>query len=151
MSVNREPKRKPDSFNDINTISDVTYNEASGAKKVMIIEPVVTKAVIATDSYDFGSYVKVTGTTYTLDCLGKAHSALSTYNIGDIVTTGGFIYRATENKISGVFNASSWIQVSSKVIGPISISAGAVVSTGRWHNTVSAIGFLVEDPSVFRK
>lgn len=151
MSIFRDPTRKASGQIDLGTIEDIEHNKSTGARKVMIVEPVIKRAVLATDHYDFGSYVKVTGTSYTLDCLGRAYDPLKTYNIGDIVTNGGFVYQANENNVTGAFDATKWKKVADKVIGPIPVSAGAVVSTGKWHNTVSAAGFLIDDDSIFTK
>jgi hypothetical protein len=144
-------RRKNKSVQDIGLLENVVYNESAGAKKIIIIEPVVRSAVGASDSYAFGSYVKVTGTTYTLDCLGKAHSSSVVYRRGDLVTVTTTIYVANQDNVTGTFDASKWAAVSTKQIGPVTITAGSVVCVGKWHNTVSVAGFLVEDESVISK
>lgn len=141
--------RKNRELMDEGALANVEHNDASGAKKVVVVEPVVKSAVIATDTYPFGSLVKVTGTTYTLDLLNKAYSSSISYVKGELVTQGGFVYLCTNNT-TGTFDAQSWSQKSAKSIGPVTITAGAVVCCGEWHNTVSAIGFLCEDASLFR-
>lgn len=143
----QEPSRRTGKNTDPASIEVIEYNEATGSRKIMIVEPVVKKAVIATDSYPFGSFVKVTGTTYTLDCLGRAYSPTNTYRKNSIVTQGGFVYLAKEDGITGAFNTSKWRKVANKTVGPVSIGAGSLVCTGRWHNSVSAIGFLIDETS----
>jgi len=145
-------KKKPHRITGKNTdpasIEVIEYNEASGSRKVMIVEPVVKKAVIATDSYSFGSFVKVTGTAYTLDCLGKAYNVALVYNRNSLVTNGGFVYLAQEDGITGAFDATKWIKIADKVVGPVTVTAGSVVSCGKYHNSVSAIGFLIDEDSL---
>jgi hypothetical protein len=135
---------------DIFVIANEVYNESAGANKVMLVEPVVIKPVSAIDALPLGSYVKVTGTTYTLDLINKAHNPATEYNIGDLVTNGGFVYSAQERNIKGTFDASKWRLEAIKSIGPIAITAGSVVCVGPFHNTVSVAGFLVDDDSVFK-
>ena len=79
--------------------------------------------------------------------LGKAYASGSNYKRGDVVTNGTDIYMANEDNVTGTFDASKWRKVAPKVIGPIAIIAGSVVSTGRWHNSVTEPGWLVDDES----
>ncbi len=94
-----------------------------------------------------GKYVKVTGTAYTLDLLGRAYDSSKEYGKGDIVSHITSIYKANEDMITGAFDVSKWTKVADKTIGPVTIVAGAVVCTGRWHNSVTEAGFLVDDKS----
>ena len=147
-------KRVHKSGADFGDINNVVYNDHAGADKVIIVEPVVKKAVLATDTYPFGSYVKVTGTTYTLDLLNHAYNPASFYKTGAMVTNGGNVYVANpldSNPITGAFDASKWTLVSTKQIGPVTITAGSVVCCGKYHNTVGAAGFLIEDDTEIKK
>lgn len=144
-----KPKRKTVNQEDFGSMAAHNYNEPTAAKKIMIIEPVVIKAVTGAENVGFGKYVKVTGTSYTLDCVDKAYDSNKTYRKGDVVTNGTSIYMATEDNITGTFDATHWQKVADKQIGPIAVVAGSTVCTGRWHNTVTANGFLVDDESFF--
>ncbi len=134
------------------SILNEVFNEASGSNKMMIVEPVVLSPVIATTQIPFGSYVKVTGTTYTLDLLGKAHDPSKPYARNSIVTTGGNIYAAETDIVAKAFDvADGWKFLATKTVGPVTILAGAVVCVGKYHNCVTAVGWLVDDDSEIRK
>lgn len=143
----REPKRKITVEQDLGAIEALKYNDAIGGIKMMVIQPVIKKAVGINEIVGAGKLVKITGTNYTLDLLGKAYSATSKYQKGDVVTNGGFVYLCNEDNVTGAFDATKWILKADKTIGPIPINAGETVSTGRWHNSVSVAGFLVDDES----
>lgn len=147
MAKPKEPIRNASSRQDIGAIQAIKYNDAAGSDKVIIIEPVIKAAVGAGDNIGAGKYVKIIGTTYTLDLIGKAYSAISIYQKGDIVTNTTYIYMAEQDNITGAFDVTKWKKVADKSIGPITINAGAVVSTGRWHNCVTTAGWLVDDMS----
>jgi hypothetical protein len=136
---------------DLGSIFNEAYNEPSGAIKQIIVEPVVRRPVTASDLIPFGSYVKVTGTTYQLRLLGKAYNPLKVYRKNEMVTQGGRVYIAEEDGITGTFDASKWNDVAPDIIGPITIQAGSVVCCGRFHNNVNAAGFLIDDDSEIKK
>ena len=140
--------RKIKEISDVGAIKNAEYNDAAGGQKMIIVEPVVKAAVIATDTYQIGSYVKVTGTSYTLNLLGKDYSTSENYRPGNIAAQAGNVYLC-KTETTGTFDSSKWELKSVKVIGPVTISAGALVSTGPWHNTVSAIGYICEDETRF--
>lgn len=144
----KSPIRTISTRQDLGSIEAIKYNDATGAGKVIIVEPAIQRTVGASEIVGPGKYVKVTGTSYTLDLLGKAYSAAATYQRGDVVSQGADIYLAMEDSITGVFDASKWRRVAPKQISAIPIVAGSVVTTGRWHNTVTAAGFLVDDDSM---
>jgi hypothetical protein len=129
------------------SIMNEVYNEPSGSYKMMIVEPVVKRAVLATEKLPFGSYVRVTGTTYTLQLLDKAYSASAVYRRNSIVTQGGFVWIAEDDNLTGTFDASKWRNVAPATVGPVTVTAGSVVCLGRYHNNCNAAGFLVEDDS----
>jgi hypothetical protein len=87
--------------------------------------------------------------TYIASIDGNKLKYNKTYRKGDVVTNGTSIYMATEDNITGTFDATHWQKVADKQIGPIAVVAGSTVCTGRWHNTVTANGFLVDDESFF--
>lgn len=128
-------------------IQNESYNESAGAIKHMIVEPVVKNAVGADDQVPFGAYVKVIGTAYTLRLLGKDHDPSRVYRQNQLAVSGGRVYISLEDNISGTFDATKWRDVAPSSIGPVTITAGAVVCTGRYHNNVGAAGWLVEDDS----
>lgn len=139
-----DPKDTPSIMNEV-------YNEPSGSNKVMIVEPVVSKPVLAADLLPFGSYVKVTGTTYTLQLLSKAYVPGNKYRKNDTVTNGGNVYVAEIENIDAAFTVGNWRYVAPAVVGPITVVAGAVVCNGKYHNNINAAGFLVEDDTEILK
>ena len=141
--------RKIKEIMDVDALSNVEHNDASGAKKVIIVEPVVLKAVTATDIYPFGSLVKVTGTAYTLNVLNKNYDPANSYVKGEIVAQGSFVWLCV-SPTTGTFDSNAWENKAPQSIGPVAVVAGSVVCCGQWHNTVSAIGFLCDDGSIFR-
>lgn len=143
----KKPTRSADSQQDLGAIPAIRYNDAAGADKIIIVEPVVVKAVAAVDIVGSGKYVKITGNTYTLDLKGRAYDPTKTYQKGDVVTETTDIYLCLEDRVTGTFDASKWRKVAPKTVGPVAITAGSVVCTGRWHNAVSVAGFLVDDSS----
>jgi len=64
------------------------------------------------------------------------------------VTNGGSVYLATRDNITGTFDATDgWRKVADSTVAGIPAVVGDVVSTGRWHNSISVAGFLVDDES----
>lgn len=147
MANPKDPVRKVKARQDLGSIEAAVYNDAAGAKKFIVVEPPVIKAVGASENVGAGKLVKVSGTTYTLDLVDKAYNSGAVYQKGDVVTNTTFVYMALEDGITGTFDSSKWKKVADKSIGPVTIVAGAIVSTGRWHNTVTGAGFLVDDES----
>jgi hypothetical protein len=136
---------------DPNLISNTSYNEAAGAIKQIIVEPVVKSPVDANTQIPFGSYVKVTGTSYTLRLLGKNHDTGRTYRKYDLAVQGGRVYIANQNGIKGAFDATLWTDVAPSTVGPVTITAGSVVCCGKYHNNINAAGFLIDDDSEIKK
>jgi len=132
-------------------IMNEVYNEASGSNKVMLVEPVVLRPVTAIEQLPFGSYVKVTGTAYTLQLLNKAHNPATVYRKNDLVTQGGNVYICQQNGVVGAFDVNLWIYAAPATVGSVTILAGSVVSNGRYHNNINAAGFLVDDNSEIKK
>lgn len=149
MAINaKRPQRAVTTTDfDLGSIAAHRWNDTTGADKVIVVEPVVKRAVLANEVVGAGQLVKVTGTTYTLDLLGRAYDVAKTYQKGDVVTSGAVVYLAMQDQITGVFDATKWKNVAPKQVGPVTIVAGAVVGTGRWHNTVTGAGFLVDEDS----
>lgn len=141
------PVRRTQAKQDLGAIDSIKYNDAAGADKVIIVEPVVSRAVAGGENVGAGKYVKVTGTSYTLDLVGRVYDTSINYQKGDVVSQGTDIYLCMNDNVTGAFDASKWKRVAPKQIGPVTITAGSVVCTGRWHNTVTAAGFLVDDES----
>jgi hypothetical protein len=134
---------------DVDSLLNIQHNDYSGSCKVMIVEPVVVRAVTSAEKLPHGSYIKVTGTTYTLDLLGSAYSSGTIYAQGQLVTQGGFIYECNKDGTTGTFDAQFWEKRAVQQIGPVAITAGAVVSVGPWHNSATAAGFLVADDAKY--
>jgi len=142
---------------DMDHIQNVIYNEPTGAQKNINIEPVVKDTYTGGAQVAFGSLIKVAaGTTaYTMDCIGKLHDPSKPYRRGDIVTSGADVYICARDIEPKAFDASpdsgDWSKVAPKVIAAIPTSGGAVVCTGKYHNSIDASGFLIEDSSTFSK
>jgi hypothetical protein len=144
-------KRSNQSVKDLGSIANEVYNEGSGAYKMMIVEPLVVRAVGANDIITEGSYVKVTGTTYQLRRLGNAYNSSTTYRKGQTAVNAGNIYLAEEDYITGTFDITKWRYLAPETVGPITVVAGSVVTSGPYHNNVNAAGFLVADSAPFKK
>lgn len=148
MAKPKDPIRTTSARQDLGSIESISYNDAAGAKKVIVIEPVVVRAVAGGERIGAGKYVKITGTSYTLDLVGRAYNSGATYKLGDVVSESTFIYKANVDiNTPEAFDATKWRKVADKQVGPVTIVAGSVVNTGRWHNSVTTAGFLVDDDS----
>lgn len=146
----KEPIRNISARQDSGATDSIKYNDSAGADKVIIIDPPIKKAVGAGEVVGPGAYVKITGTSYTLDLINRAYDTSKTYQKGDVVTQGSDIYMAMQDSITGTFDSSKWKKVAPKQISSIPVNAGDTVTTGRWHNTVTVAGFLVDDRSVIK-
>jgi hypothetical protein len=133
------------------SIQNEIYNEATGAVKQIIVEPVVKNSVTADTQIPFGAYVKITGTSYTLRLLGKDYDTNRVYRKYDRVVQSGRIWIAQEDNVTGTFDANMWADVAPSTVGPVTVVAGSVVCCGRYHNNVNAIGFLIDDDSEIKK
>jgi len=138
---------------DMDYIQNAIYNDATGAQKGINVQPVIKKAYAANEQVAFGSYVKITGGgVYSQVCVGKAHSASSTYRRGDLVTTGGNVYIAnTDITNAHAFDSDEWTKVAPATIAGIPNAVGDVVCVGKYHNAISVAGFLCEDETTYRK
>lgn len=138
---------------DMDHIQNVIYNESTGAQKNINVEPVVKDTYTANAQVAFGSLIKVAaGTTdYTVACIGKAHSAASNYRRGDLVTQGGRVYICSQDIDPKAFDAADWCDVAPATIASIPTSGGAVICTGKYHNSINVNGFLIEDSATFSK
>lgn len=146
----RQPQRNTRTVQDLGNIESIRYNDAAGASKVIVVDAPIKRAVLASEDVGPGKYVKITGTQYTLDLLNKAYDSTYEYQRGDVVSESGNIYLAQADNITGVFDATKWLKVAPKQIANIPCAAGAVVTTGRWHNSVTVVGFLVDDESAIK-
>ena len=147
MAKPKEPIRNAGTRQDLGSIEAIAYNDAAGAKKVMLVDAPIKRTVSINEIVGAGKFVKITGTSYTLDLLGRAYSSSLFYVKGDVVTESTSVYMALEDNITGTFDATKWTKVADKQIASIPVAAGTVVTTGRWHNSVSVAGFLVDDSS----
>lgn len=122
------------------------HNEATGAKKVIIVQPDIKDAYVANTPVGAGKLIKITAAgTYNLVMVDRDYDPTKSYNLGDIAVNGGRVYMAQADKITGVFDPSNWRDMAPATITGIPNVAGDVVTTGRWHNAISVAGFLVED------
>ena len=122
------------------------HNEASGSKKVMIVEPSVVRAVVADEIVGAGRYVKISAAgPYSLKCLGRDYDSGKKYQIGDIAVQGGKVYICNHDGATGAFDSDHWIAKANATVPGIPANLGDVISIGRWHNAIDVAGFLVED------
>ena len=143
----KQPGRNVNTNQDLGAIPAIEYNDAVGAKKVIMVEPTIIKATSASENVGAGKLVKLSATPYGLDMVGRVYSAAATYQQGDVVTETASVYMATEDNITGAFDATKWRKVADKSITGIPSAVGAIVSTGRWHNAITVAGWLVDDDS----
>lgn len=143
----KEPNRNVKTKQDLGSIDAIQHNDAVGAKKVIMVEPTIVRATLASENVGAGRLVKIGSAQYGLDMVGRAYNPANTYQQGDIVTNTTYVYMAQADGITGAFDASNWRKVADKTITGIHSSVGAVVSTGRWHNAITVAGFLCDDES----
>lgn len=141
---------------DQDSIQNTIYNEATGSQKNINLEPVIKDTYTANQQVEFGALVKVAADgTYDQICVGKDHSDSEDYRLGQIVTSGGDVYICTVPHKAEAFDASAdtgkWTKVAPATISGIPVKAGQTVCVGKYHNSISVAGFLVDDSSVFSK
>ena len=148
MAKPKDPTRSLRTRQDLGAIPAIQHNDAAGAQKNIDIEPAYLRTTTAGENVGPGKLVKISATPYDLELKDKAYSASATYQIGDIVTEAGGVYLcSTPVEIPEAFDAGKWVRKADAVVSGIVSSAGAIVSTGRWHNSVSVSGWLVDDDS----
>lgn len=148
MAINpKAPIRTASSRQDLGSIEAIAYNDAAGSRKVIIVDAPVSRVVAVNENVGAGKFVRITGSTYTLDLIGKDYNASNTYQRGDVVANGSYVYLCQQDSVTGTFDASKWMQVADKQIASIPVNPYTVVTTGRWHNTVTVAGFLIDDES----
>ena len=149
-------QRKNKITRDEESIQNTIYNEPSGSQKNINIEPVIKDVYVANAQTEFGDLIKVTaGGTYSQTCIGKDHSATNDYRRGDLAVSGGSVYVCAQDHSARAFDASAetglWTRVAPETITGIPVTAGQTVCVGKWHNSISLAGFLVDDSSTFSK
>jgi hypothetical protein len=143
----KQPNRNVNTNQDLGSIEAIQYNDAVGAKKVIIVEPTIVRPTAASENVGAGRLVKLSATPYGLDLVGRIYDVTMTYMQGDVVTFGADVYLAQDDKITGTFDDTKWRKVAAKQVLGIPSAVGAIVSTGRWHNAVTVAGWLVDDES----
>jgi hypothetical protein len=143
----KQPNRIHNTQQDLGSIDAISYNDAVGANKGILVQPTVVRAAAANEQVGAGKLILIAAGPYNLVMAGKDYSSSNTYQRGDIAVSGGRVYMANEDRITGTFDASKWIDKAPAVITAIPCPANSVVSTGRWHNSISVAGFLVDDDS----
>ncbi|HBI01515.1 MAG TPA: hypothetical protein DDY18_07810 [Flavobacterium sp.] len=143
----KKPNRSVNTNQDLGAIDAIKYNDAVGADKVIVVQPTPARAYSANEPVGAGKLILIAAGPYTLSMLGKAYDSARTYQQGDVVTQGGFVYLAMQDAITGTFDSAKWKNVAPDVIAAIPCPANSVVSTGRWHNAISVAGFLIDDDS----
>lgn len=151
-------QRKNARNRDMDSIQNTIYNEPTGSQKNINIEPVIRDVYVANTSIDFGSYVKVAAgsISYDMVCNGREHSPTNAYRKGDIVTSGGQVYVAVVNikagkAFDGTDTDGDWTRVAPQTISGIPVTGGATVCVGKYHNSISVGGFIVDDSSTFSR
>lgn len=143
----KQPNRSVNTQQDISAIDAIQHNDPTGAKKVVVVQPTPARTCGALEPVGAGKLILIAATSYNLVLTGKAYDGAKTYQKGDIVSNGGSVYLANEDKITGTFDASKWIKKAPDTISAIPCPNPSVVSTGRWHNSISVAGFLIDDDS----
>lgn len=143
----KEPVRSVSTKQDLGSIDAIQHNDAVGAKKVMVVQPTPTKAISANEQVGAGKLILIAAGPYDLIMAGKNYDPAKTYKQGDVAVSGGNVYMASQDNITGTFDASKWVLKAPATISAIPCPANSVVSTGRWHNSISVAGFLVDDES----
>ena len=143
----KQPTRSIKTKQDLGSMDAIQHNDPAGAKKVMIIQPSVVRATTAGENVGPGRLVLIAATAYGLACIGRDYSATLKYQKGDVAVNSGSVYMANEDGITGTFDASKWILKAAAIISNVNAPTNSVVTTGRWHNSVSVAGFLVDDDS----
>ena len=62
MAKPKQPVRSVNTHQDLGSIDAISYNDAAGAKKVIVIDPPIKKAVAVNEVVGSGKLVKITGT-----------------------------------------------------------------------------------------
>jgi hypothetical protein len=143
----KQPNRSINTQQDISAMDAIQHNDPVGAKKVIVVQPTVARATAALEPVGAGKLILIAATSYNLVMTGRDYDSSKTYMKGDVVANGTSVYIANEDNITGAFDASLWIKKADKTISAIPCVNPSVVSTGRWHNSISVAGFLVDDDS----
>ena len=148
MAKPKEPQRVVRSRQDLGSIPAIQYNDSAGAQKNVSVQPAPLRPTTAGENVGPGKLIKIGAAVYGLELKSKAYSAASTYQIGDIVTEAGKVYMNTQPvDTPEAFDATKWLEKADAVIAGIPSVSGDIVTTGRWHNSVSVVGFLIDDDS----
>ena len=141
--------RSSSKSHDSASVDNSVYNEAAGGNKVIVIQPDIKGLYVANSPIGAGKLIKIAvAGTYDLVMAGKAFSAATAYKKGSVVVNTGSVYVcdiAESEKAFGAFDPEQWTKVAPATIAGIPNAAGDVISTGRWHNSISVAGFIVED------
>ncbi len=143
----KEPNRSVNTKQDLGSIDAIQHNDAVGAKKVIVVQPTPARPYAANEPVGAGKLILITATSYNLVMTGRAYNSANQYQQGDIATNGGFVYLCMQDQVTGAFDASKWTAKAPDTITAIPCNANSVVSTGRWHNSISVAGFLIDDES----
>lgn len=143
----RQPNRSVETKQDIGAIDAIQHNDPVGAKKVITIQPTVSRTTGASEAIGAGKLVLIGAASYGLDMIGRVYDISLTYMKGDVISETADVYLALEDNITGTFDASKWKKVAPKSITGIPCPNPSVVSTGRWHNAITVAGWLVDDDS----
>lgn len=143
----KNPNRGVNTKQDLGSIDAIKYNDAVGADKVIVVQPTIVRACTANEAVGAGKLILIAAGPYSLVMTGRAYSSANQYQQGDIVVDGGNVYQCNADQVTGTFDASKWILKAPATIAAIPCPANSVVSTGRWHNSISVAGFLVDDDS----
>lgn len=143
----REPNRNVDTKQDLGSIDAIQHNDAVGAKKVIVVQPTPSRPYTANEPVGAGRLILIAATSYNLIMAGRAYDPTASYQQGDIATNGGLVYLCQQDQVTGAFDATKWTSKAPDTISAIPCNANSVVSTGRWHNSISVAGFLIDDES----
>jgi hypothetical protein len=143
----KEPNRSVNTKQDLGSIDAIQHNDAVGAKKVMVVQPTPQRTCAANEAVGAGKLILIAATSYNLVMTGRDYDTAKVYQQGDIAVNGGVVYLCQQDQVTGTFDATKWSAKAASTISAIPCANPSVVSTGRWHNSISVAGFLIDDES----
>ena len=143
----KEPNRGVNTKQDLGSIDAIQHNDAVGAKKVVVVQATPARTCAANEAVGAGKLILIAATSYSLVMTGRDYDPAKTYQQGDIAVNSSVVYLCQQDQVTGAFDASKWTAKAASTIAAIPCANPSVVSTGRWHNSISVAGFLIDDES----
>ena len=143
----KEPNRSINTKQDISSMDAIQHNDPVGAKKVIVVQATPARTCTANEAVGAGKLILIAATSYSLIMTGRTYDTTKVYQQGDIAVNGSTVYLCSQDRVTGTFDASKWVAKAASTIASIPCANPSVVSTGRWHNSISVAGFLIDDDS----